>query len=51
MVQQHGFSPKQMCADDERDRHSLRDGFVTKENPERYVFTKTLIDWEPALLF
>lgn len=27
---QHAFSPKQMCADDERDKHSLRDGYITK---------------------
>lgn len=27
---QHAFSPKQMCADDERDKYSLNDGFVTR---------------------
>jgi very-short-patch-repair endonuclease len=27
---QHAFSPKQMCADDERDKHSLRAGLVTE---------------------
>ena len=34
---QHGFSPKQMCADDERDKYSLRDGFVTKRIPNVWV--------------
>lgn len=34
---QHAFSPKQMCVDDERDRHSQRDGFVTKRIPNVWV--------------
>lgn len=34
---QHAFSPKQMCADDERDKHSLRDGFVTKRIPNIWI--------------
>ena len=28
---QHAFSPEQICADDERDKYSLKDGFVTKK--------------------
>lgn len=27
---QHAFSPRQMCADDDRDKHSLGDGYITK---------------------
>ena len=34
---QHGFSPNQMCVDDERDRHSKRDGFDTKRIPNAWV--------------
>jgi very-short-patch-repair endonuclease len=34
---QHAFSPKQMCTDDERDKHSLRDGFVTKRIPNIWI--------------
>jgi very-short-patch-repair endonuclease len=34
---QHGFSPKQMCTDDERDKHSLKAGFVTKRIPNLWV--------------
>lgn len=34
---QHGFSPKQMCADDERDKHSQKNGFVTKRIPNEWV--------------
>jgi very-short-patch-repair endonuclease len=34
---QHGFSPKQMCSDDERDRHSQRDGYSTKRIPNAWV--------------
>jgi very-short-patch-repair endonuclease len=34
---QHGLSPKQMCADDERDKHSLKEGFVTKRIPNIWV--------------
>jgi very-short-patch-repair endonuclease len=34
---QHGFSSRQMLADDERDRHSLEDGYVTKRIPNSWV--------------
>jgi very-short-patch-repair endonuclease len=34
---QHAFSPKQMCADDERDRHSQRDGYYTKRISNAWV--------------
>jgi very-short-patch-repair endonuclease len=34
---QHAFDPKQMCADDERDMHSLRKGFVTKRIPNLWI--------------
>ena len=34
---QHAFSPKQMCVDDERDKHSQRDGFSTKRTPNIWV--------------
>jgi very-short-patch-repair endonuclease len=34
---QHVFSPKQMCTDDERDKHSLEDGFVTKRIPNIWI--------------
>jgi very-short-patch-repair endonuclease len=34
---QHAFSPKQMCADDERDKHSLKDGFATKRIPNIWI--------------
>ena len=34
---QHGFSPKQMCTDDERDKYSLKDGFVTKRIPNIWI--------------
>lgn len=34
---QHGFSPKQMCADDERDKHSQQEGFFTKRIPNAWV--------------
>jgi very-short-patch-repair endonuclease len=34
---QHGFSPNQMCTDDERDKHSLKEGFVTKRIPNIWV--------------
>ena len=34
---QHAFSPKQMCADDERDKHSLKEGFVTKRIPNIWI--------------
>lgn len=29
---QHAFSPKQMCADDERDKHSQKQGSQLKES-------------------
>lgn len=34
---QHAFSPKQMCVDDDRDKHSLRDGYITKRIPNIWV--------------
>jgi very-short-patch-repair endonuclease len=34
---QHAFSPKQMCADDERDKHSHKDGYITKRIPNLWV--------------
>ncbi len=34
---QHGFSSKQMCADDDRDKGSLNDGFATKRIPNEWV--------------
>lgn len=34
---QHAFSPKQMCADDERDKHSLRAGYTTKRITNAWV--------------
>ena len=34
---QHGFSPKQMCADDDRDKSSLKEGFATKRIPNEWV--------------
>lgn len=34
---QHAFSPKQMCADDERDKHSLKAGYTTKRITNAWV--------------
>lgn len=34
---QHGFSSKQMLADDERDKHSLQAGYTTKRIPNSWV--------------
>lgn len=34
---QHVFSPKQMCADDERDKHSSQDGFYTMRIANIYI--------------
>lgn len=34
---QHAFSPKQMCTDDERDKHSQKAGFTTKRIPNAWV--------------
>lgn len=34
---QHGFSSKQMLADDERDKHSLKAGYTTKRIPNSWV--------------
>lgn len=34
---QHAFSPNQMCADDERDKYSLKDGFITKRIPNIWI--------------
>lgn len=34
---QHAFSPKQMCSDDERDKHSLKAGYTTKRIPNLWV--------------
>jgi len=34
---QHAFSPNQMCADDERDKNSLKQGFVTKRIPNIWI--------------
>jgi very-short-patch-repair endonuclease len=34
---QHAFSPKQMCADDERDKHSLKSGYTTKRITNAWV--------------
>ena len=34
---QHGFSSKQMLADDERDKHSLKAGYATKRIPNSWV--------------
>jgi very-short-patch-repair endonuclease len=34
---QHAFSPKQMIADDERDKHSLKNGYTTKRIPNAWV--------------
>ena len=34
---QHAFSPEQMCTDDDRDKHSLKDGFVTKRIPNIWI--------------
>ncbi len=34
---QHGLSPKQICADDDRDKYSLKDGFVTKRIPNTWI--------------
>jgi very-short-patch-repair endonuclease len=34
---QHAYSPKQMCTDDERDKHSQREGFTTKRIPNIWV--------------
>lgn len=34
---QHAFSPKQMCIDDERDKHSLETGFATKRIPNIWI--------------
>lgn len=34
---QHGFSSKQMLADDERDKHSLKAGYATKRIPNSGV--------------
>jgi len=34
---QHAFNPKQMCSDDERDKYSLKAGFVTKRIPNVWV--------------
>ena len=34
---QHGFSAKQMIADDERDKYSQKDGYSTKRIPNEWV--------------
>jgi very-short-patch-repair endonuclease len=34
---QHVLSPKQMLADDERDKHSLKAGFITKRIPNNAI--------------
>lgn len=34
---QHGLSSKQMLADDERDKHSLKAGYLTKRIPNSWV--------------
>ena len=34
---QHAFSPKQMLADDSRDKHSQRAGYTTKRIPNAWV--------------
>ena len=34
---QHGLSSKQMLADDERDKHSLKEGYYTKRIPNAWV--------------
>jgi very-short-patch-repair endonuclease len=38
---QHGFSSKQMLADDDRDKHSVKAGYTTKRIPNSWVNQNT----------